>query len=936
MSLLRLPTRIANKIILLVLLLELGSLSLWGSLTYTASRQELLNTISAQLSEVAFRTTSEIGNFFLPIRLHLDGLATLLQSTEPAGTTRDALFHRLLRDRPEVEEISLIAADGTELAWFSRMHGRSHGEPRPLDSDVALQNAILGERGRGPIQFSNYFEPQVELAIPVGERPHEQSGEALLALINLKWLWDIVQSQRIGEHGYVYVVDEHLKLIAHPDPSFVLSETRMRDSQTPLELFQGQGQQTLLLYKNLNGVAVAGVSRFDPTNNWWVVVEQPVEEGLAPLNRVIQRFLSALVLAALITVTIVLVFARVTMRPLESLRNHIEQQAAGARDVRMPVPNDTELASLAQAFNSMAASLDRQFHELHASQAALQQSHEQVQLLLNSTAEAIFGIDLQGNCTFCNPAALRCLGYETPQELIGANIHRAVHYAHEDGSPRAPQDSLMSEPGTEGGHFADTVLWRKDGSCFHAECWVHPMYQQGESVGAVVTFVDITERRAYTEALEYTATHDDLTGLPNRQFLYERLTRELEVPYIGNDLKLALLLIDLDHFKEINDGLGHRAGDTVLTALGPRLQKLLGDDDLVARLGGDEFAIVLSKPGSQEAAEQMARELIEAIERPFALERSQVQLGASIGIALSPQHGHTAGTLMRCADVAMYHAKHSFIDYVVYQAAIDTHSPRRLALINDLRGAIANGELTLHYQPKIHIGQGSVVAVEALARWDHPQHGRIAPAEFVPIAELGGMIHALTDWVIERAVRDYHRIRKAMGSVRVAINISARNLQDGELPGRVERLLKQHKLTPDCLQMELTESAIMTDPLRTRQIIARLAQMGIEVAIDDFGTGYSSLAYLKQLPVHELKIDKSFVLDMERDESDTVIVHSTINLAHHLGKKVTAEGVESQGMWDLLAVLGCDLAQGYYMCKPQPLDELIAWSKGGRGLIDAS
>jgi diguanylate cyclase (GGDEF)-like protein len=472
-----------------------------------------------------------------------------------------------------------------------------------------------------------------------------------------------------------------------------------------------------------------------------------------------------------------------------------------------------------------------------------------------------------------------------------------------------------------GVHMDDMVLWRADGSRFHAECWSHAIHQEGEPVGAVVTFVDITERYLHTAMLEYQANHDSLTDLPNRQLLHVRL----EQAFHQNEGMLALLLIDLDRFKEVNDSLGHKSGDRLLKQLGPRLQILLGGDDTLARLGGDEFALLLQSIESADDAINRAQAVRAAIQEPFDLQGMRVQIDASIGIALGPEHGRDASTLLRLADVAMYQAKQAATGYAVYDRRQDAHSPRRLALMSDLYRAVANDEFVLYYQPKVDIRSGRVAALEALVRWQHPERGLLSPDQFVPLAELGEMIKPLTFWVVDQALQDLRNWRRQGETFSVAVNISARNLQDREFVDRLTASLGEYDTPPDQLQLEITESAIMTDPVRARETIAALDALGVSLAIDDFGTGYSSLSYLKQLPVDELKIDKSFVIDMEQDENDAVIVRSTVDLAHNLGLRVTAEGVERPGLWDILMQLDCDFAQGFHICRPVPVTTVMEW-----------
>jgi len=429
--------------------------------------------------------------------------------------------------------------------------------------------------------------------------------------------------------------------------------------------------------------------------------------------------------------------------------------------------------------------------------------------------------------------------------------------------------------------------------------------------------------RASEDALRHQALHDALTGLPNRTLLHDRLRHALAASQ-RDRWPVALLLLDLDRFKEINDTFGHHCGDLLLQRVGPCLSGPLRASDTVARLGGDEFAVVL--PGDDGAgALRTARKIGEALDVPFVIDGQSLQIGASIGVAFCPDHGDDPQTLLRRADVAMYEAKRTHSGCALYDAARDPYSADRLALVGALRHAIAHDELLLHYQPKVDLKSGRVCAVEALARWRHSEHGMIPPDRFIPLAEQTGLIAPLTLWVLDTALAQCRRWRSAGYTIDVAVNLSMWNLHDPGLVDALAGMLADRAVPPAALCLELTESAIMADAERAQIVLARLAELGVGISIDDFGTGYSSLAYLKRLPVGELKIDKSFVQHMGEDENDRAIVASTVNLAHSLGLRVVAEGVEDKRAWDLLARLGCDVAQGYYLSRPLPASELEQW-----------
>jgi diguanylate cyclase (GGDEF)-like protein len=425
-------------------------------------------------------------------------------------------------------------------------------------------------------------------------------------------------------------------------------------------------------------------------------------------------------------------------------------------------------------------------------------------------------------------------------------------------------------------------------------------------------------------AKEHEATHDSLTELPNRKLFRERAVEAVEASNRTGTVT-AVMLIDLDRFKEVNDTLGHHIGDLLLQQIGPRLAGVLRESDSIARLGGDEFAVLLPDVKSELAAMEIADRMLEALERHFTLPEVLLDIDASIGIALAPEHGADVDTLMQRADVAMYLAKETRSGYQVYAPNRDPYSPSHLSLLHDLRNAVDSGQFVLYYQPKAALDTGQVTGVEALIRWEHPVQGMIAPDDFVPLAERSGLSRPLTLFVLDEALGQIAQWRRQGLELRMAVNLTGRNLHDPAFPVDVARLLEKHRVPANLLLLEITENSVMSDPTRVLGVLKALREMGVELALDDFGTGYSSLAYLKRLPVHELKIDKSFVMNMAGDESDAVIVQSTIGLARNLRLRVVAEGVEDKESWDELAALGCDLAQGYYLSRPAPAAELTPW-----------
>ena len=422
------------------------------------------------------------------------------------------------------------------------------------------------------------------------------------------------------------------------------------------------------------------------------------------------------------------------------------------------------------------------------------------------------------------------------------------------------------------------------------------------------------------QKLEKLALHDSLTNLPNRFCIQDNLNRGIADSKL-NGSTFTVIMMDLDRFKDINDTLGHDCGDRLLVEVGRRLQSILRPTDLIGRLGGDEFAILL--PDTDEmGAEVVAHKMLAELEPAFNLADMAFNISASLGIASYPKHGNTTSALLKSADVAMYQAKHNKLGYCIYNPMSDTHTPDRLSLMTELRDAIQNDELMLFYQPKFNMTTRSIIGLEALLRWQHSDRGFIPPTEFIPMAEQSGLIRQLTHWVISTALLQLDAWHRAGLNVSISVNLSMHNLQDPDFPAQLAQMLEQTNVENHFIQFEITESVVMSNPGYVMGVLATLGKMDVSFAIDDFGTGYSSLSTLKRLQVQEIKIDKSFVMDMAMDKDDEAIVHSIIDMAHTLGLNVTAEGVESEGIVNQLKKLGCDMIQGHHISRPLPPDRM--------------
>ena len=456
-----------------------------------------------------------------------------------------------------------------------------------------------------------------------------------------------------------------------------------------------------------------------------------------------------------------------------------------------------------------------------------------------------------------------------------------------------------------------------------AQAWVLVLGALALIIGTAVAVIVVRLALRQARSLEYQALYDNLTGLPNRALFFDRLNQAVQACKRDHE-SFAVVMMDLDRLKETNDTLGHEAGDILLKHVAQGMGSVLRSTDTLARLGGDEYAMVISQT-SLSSIEPVLRKLLKALEIELKIGDRLVGYGASLGVACCPEHSDDQGTLLQKADAAMYSAKNSGGGYVIYNPNVEREVQRDPAFKQELRDGIERGEMVLYYQPLISLVTTRCVGAEALLRWNHPTRGQLAPDDFIPLAEGSGLIRPLTAWVLRMALQQCAAWQTRGLNLRVSINLSTRNLLDPNFASQVAELLAVTGAPPESLVFELTESTVMADPLRSMEMLSKFTSLGICVAMDDFGTGYSSLSYLKRLPVHELKIDKSFIKDLSLDSVDTIIVRSTVELGHSLGLTVVAEGVEDGQTLSMLTGMGCDTAQGFYMCDPLPIEDLEVW-----------
>jgi diguanylate cyclase (GGDEF)-like protein/PAS domain S-box-containing protein len=592
----------------------------------------------------------------------------------------------------------------------------------------------------------------------------------------------------------------------------------------------------------------------------------------------------------------------------------------GLRNDGGEFPVELSLGEVQEDGDRLFAAIIRDITERKRSEEALRQLSRQNEMVLNSAGEGIFGLDLQGKTTFINPAAARMTGWDI-DELSGQRLHDFLHHSKPDGTPYPSEECPIYAVFKTGATLSrdNEVFWRKDGTHFPVEYVSTPIVEGDKILGAVVTFKDITERKALEKKLQYQAFHDPLTDLPNRALFMDRLGHALA--RAGQQAsEVAVLFTDLDNFKVINDSLGHKAGDQLLVAVAERLKACLRPVDTVARLGGDEFTLLLEGVTGVSDAARVAERIAQELRAPFALEAQEVFATTSTGIAVSSSAQGQPTDLLRHADLAMYRAKSKGkACYEVFEPSMSIDALERLELETELRRALGREEFRVYYQPEILLESGDIVGMEALVRWEHPEHGLLLPQEFLPIAEESNLIMPIGQWVLREACKQLRTWQEQYPNIAplvMSVNLSTREFFQ---PSLIAEILRETGVDPRTLQLEITEGAVAYDNAQNaNNTLWNLKTLGVQLAIDDFGMGYSSLSYLKRFPVDLLKIDRSFVRELGKDLKDTKIVAAIIHLARALDLKVIAEGVETAEQVEQLRKMECDMVQGSYFSKPLP------------------
>jgi diguanylate cyclase (GGDEF)-like protein/PAS domain S-box-containing protein len=949
-------------------LLLVSQMLLGVTAIYSVYRMEAFSWRSRQI-EASENAAETVAAFLRRIE---DGLEMASLPTQQTLSRQPDLFQGLLDNNKALLEIVRLDSAGQVVASADR--------DRPLLSNLFtlplsqwFLQARKGESYRGSVQFSANDEPYLVLARPAVE------GGVAVARVHMHVLWDVVSDIHFGKTGQAYVLSQQGSIIAHTQQEYNQAYLDLQALPEIAALLESPGTGMAQAYANPYGVRVVGVAVPVPDTSWVVVTELEQAEAYAAS----QAVLRTLILVVTAYLIILLHAARAFLRrlfldPLERLRSGADRIGQGDLSYRIGMDSGDEIGHVAQAFDEMAHRLDererqvaehtaaltrevserlqaqqalsrlnaeleervrqrtaelleanvrleRDIAERRAAEEALRESEARYALAVGGANDGIWDWDLRSGRIYYSPRWKAMLGYnndeiaETPEEWFNR--------LHTEDLARLKADLEAHFEGLTPHLESEYRLMHRDG----AYRW---MLYRGLAVRAngdgptriAGSQTDITERKSVEQQLLQKALYDELTALPNRTLFMDRLGQVIESAKRHPGDLSAVIFLDIDRFKVVNDSLGHACGDQLLVAIARRLENCLRPGDTVSRFGGDEFAVLLEDISQVSDATRVADRIQKELARSFKIDNRRVFTTASLGIALTAGEDQSPEEILRDADTALHRAKSKGrARHEIFDAEMHAHALSLLQMEVDLRQAIDRREFSLYYQPIVSLQSGAVQAVEALIRWQHPQRGMLYPGEFLSLAEETGLIVPIGEWVLREACAQVSAWHAAgYPKLRVSVNISARQFQDGRLPALVASILQEHGLPPAALELEITEQAAMQDIDLATTMLEELRALGVQVSIDDFGNGYSALGYLKRFPVDVLKIDRSFVSDVTRNPGDAAITTAIIVLGHVLNLQVVAEGVETEGQLEFLQTQQCDLVQGYLLSRPIPAGQLEA------------
>lgn len=756
--------------------------------------------------------------------------------------------------------------------------------------------------------------------------------EEFISLFDVKNIRSDILSFRLGHSGSSFIIDGDGNFLVHQQIKGNISG--LKDSDLWGKLFtkfkQIKTGSIKMEWRGKTGEKSREQIFFFhhiPTLDWFIVSSVYTDEILEPLNKIHWIIFSAVSIMLFIILPISLYIGKSISGPIDKLALEMDQASLGTFNIRADENASGEIGRLATHFNDYMAKLAITHHELNQEVGERKKTVEQLKIFEKVFENALEGIsitDFDGNIILINKAFTDITGYSI-EDVIGQNPRILKSNRHDDSFYKKMWKHLKTQ-----GYWTGEI-WnrRKNGEAYPEILNISSIKQRDGNISHyVAVFHDIAEIKSQQEKIEHQAYHDALTGLPNRYLAHDRLSMALKNAKRKNNM-VAVIFIDMDNFKYFNDSLGHPSGDFLLQTLGARLKDITREQDTTARLGGDEFLIIAVDINSPQEAIELVHRLFESMKEPFSVDNHELIVSLSLGVALYPEDGNTAGTLLKNADMAMYQSKIGGKNcYNMFTPKLNRLASYKMNMIKKFRAALVNKEFMVYYQPKVQPSTQRVLGMEALVRWREKDGTMISPAEFIPMAEETGLIVQLGQYVLEESCKALQDLQdKFSFSLTVSVNLSPLEFKQPDIVDNILNVIKTHHLSASSIEIEITETAMMTDLNSTVKKLDILKEEGLSIAIDDFGTGYSSLYYLKKLPISTLKIDKSFIDDIAIDQNDANLVETIILMAKNLGITVVAEGVETKEQLELLEKYNCELIQGYYYAKPMPLSDLICYLK---------
>jgi diguanylate cyclase (GGDEF)-like protein/PAS domain S-box-containing protein len=917
------------KIFALIALVILFSVIVMGSISYQYSVRKAMNEWQQRQEEITLSTVSLLDNHFRNVFQLLDLISSLPKDSKAID---DFFLLSIISNSPYFYEIAVINADGTILAnaWDDQNLIANGFTIRQSNWFI---NAMEGFRYMGDLQHTSDNHPYFIVAQPTVD------GNILVTRIKVAFFQNIIEQIHFGETGTFNLSNENGEIFAHTDIEYVEEKRKVPDVAYGDDVVATPGELVYRDVVNFAGKEVKAVLTRLQSNYWLVISTIEVAEiNQASKMQLILNELSFVIFGIFVLVMILIMLNRYVFLPLKVLQQGAEAIADGRYDQRIEINSQDELGRVANRFNHMAERVEQRdqilTEEIDSKEKiaqALKISQERYALAVKGANDGIWDWNLNENQIYYSSRWKNLLGYsekdigQSPQEWFGR--------VHEEDIENVKYHLNQHMEGYTPFFRCDFRIKRKD----DIYIWVRyrglvSYDEDGRAYRIAGSQTDITAQKEFEQKLHFAAYHDSLTNLPNRKYLTEKLIEILTMAKFEKKTDFALMFLDLDRFKIINDSMGHMKGDQILIMISKRLSNWANEKDIVCRFGGDEFIIVKPAIQSREKVMEELHQLQLLMNRPLTIDGQQLYIGMSVGIVIGPEQYNSPTDIIRDADIALYQAKSAGLShYVVFDPGMRQKAVDSMSIERDLREALSEHQFKLFYQPIIDLQKNRLTGFEALIRWEHPLHGMVNPGNFIPIAEQTGMINHIGRWVIDESMRQLKSWQENYPQLTMSMNVSAKQLKDETLVQSIEAAVFINQLSPDTLFFEITETSVLEFDDATLDVLNRIKDLGVRLSLDDFGTGFSSLSVLHMYPIDTLKIDQTFIREILQDNNKIAIARTIIDLGQSLGMHVVAEGIETDESLRLLIDFGCPYGQGYYFMKPMPSEVIEHYMKEGNG-----